>query len=268
MKSQAESQLSSAEPIRVLVNGKAPGPSDLRHPALINYGHFTSMQVRGGKVRGLALHLDRIARSHHDLFGSSLDVLQTQEFMRTAVEAMPDCYLRTVFYESTPGEPTVMTVQRPPVGANAEPVALMPVNYQRPLAHIKHNGTFCKIYHAVLAERAGFDDALHTTPDGWIAETTGANIGFYDGNRVYWPDQPSLPGITWNLLENGLQERGIGSQRIPVNVARVGNFASAFLTNSMGVAPISRIGDTPMGDPLPVVTLLTAVYDEIAWDDI
>jgi len=46
MKSQASSQLSSDGPLRILLNGHTPTGADLQHPALINYGHFTSMQVR------------------------------------------------------------------------------------------------------------------------------------------------------------------------------------------------------------------------------
>ncbi len=178
MESQASSQLSSDGPLRILLNGHTPTGDDLHHPALINYGHFTSMQVRSGKVRGLHLHLERIERSHRELFGHGIDLDHARDLMRLAADGMPDSYLRTTFFEQNPGQLSVMTVQRPPVAANTEPVSLLPVEYQRPVAHLKHVGTFCKIFHAVQAERAGFDDALHISFDGFISETTGENIGF------------------------------------------------------------------------------------------
>jgi len=261
-------QLSSAGPLRVLVNGQSPGPEDLTHPALINYGHYTAMQARGGRVRGLDLHLDRIARTHRDLFASDIDLDLVRGHMRAAVRDMPDCYLRTVFFETEPGTADVMTVQRPPVDASTEPVALLPVDYQHPFAHMKHMGTFSKIYHSVVAQRTGFDDAVHTTADGWISETTGANIGFQDGSRIVWPAQPALQGVTKSLLEAALQREGIESMTEPVNVRDVSAFSAAFLSNSVGVAPVGRIGALDLGDPTPVVELLTGLYESTPWDEI
>jgi branched-subunit amino acid aminotransferase/4-amino-4-deoxychorismate lyase len=268
MKSQASSQLSSEGPLRILLNGHTPTGDDLQHPALINYGHFTSMQVRSGRVRGLHLHLERIQRSHRELFGHGIDLDHARDLMRFAVEEMPDSYLRAMFFEQHPGRLSVMTAQRPPVAANTEPVYLLPVEYQRPVAHIKHVGTFCKIFHSVQAERAGYDDALHISVDGFVSETTGANIGFYDGTQVVWPTQPSLPGVTWHLLETALSTNGTPSVREPVDVRDLGSFAAAFLTNSMGVAPIGEIGTVPMGDPTHIVAELRSIYDQIPWDEI
>lgn len=261
-------QLSSAGLLRVLVNGLPPGPDGLTHPALINYGHYTAMQVRGGRARGIDLHLDRIARTHRDLFASDIDLDLVREHMRTAVLDLPDCYLRTVLFESEPGHPDVMTVQRPPVEVSTEPVALLPVDYQHPFAHMKHMGTFSKIYHSVVAQRNGFDDALHTTGDGWISETTGANIGFLDGSRVVWPAQPALQGVTKSLLEDALKREGIETVTEPINVRDVSELSAAFLSNSVGVAPVGRIGARDLGDPGPVVELLSGLYESTPWDDV
>ena len=38
------------------LNGQRASAEDLRHLAVINYGHYSSMQVRNGAVQGLALH--------------------------------------------------------------------------------------------------------------------------------------------------------------------------------------------------------------------
>jgi hypothetical protein len=40
------------------VNGRAATDSELRALALGGYGHFTAMQLRGGRTRGLQLHLE------------------------------------------------------------------------------------------------------------------------------------------------------------------------------------------------------------------
>ena len=48
----------SAAPVpRIEINGHAATAGELAVPALVNYGHFTAMQVRDLRVRGLALHL-------------------------------------------------------------------------------------------------------------------------------------------------------------------------------------------------------------------
>ncbi|HWB34847.1 MAG TPA: hypothetical protein VHA75_02375 [Rugosimonospora sp.] len=44
----------------VWVDGHAARTQDLSALALVNFEHFTSMQVRGGLVRGLAGHLARV----------------------------------------------------------------------------------------------------------------------------------------------------------------------------------------------------------------
>ena len=41
------------------LNGKPATLDDLQSLALTNYGHFTSMRLENGTVRGLSLHLDR-----------------------------------------------------------------------------------------------------------------------------------------------------------------------------------------------------------------
>ena len=113
----------------------------------------------GGEVHSEDSLASPPLRSHRELFGHGMDLDHARDLMRLAADGMPDSYLRTTFFEQHPGRLSVMTVQRPPVAANNDPVTLLPVEYQRPVAHLKHVGTFCKIFHAVQAERAGFDDA-------------------------------------------------------------------------------------------------------------
>ena len=93
-------------------------------------------------------------------------------------------------------------------------------------------------------------------------------MAFYDGTRVVWPTQPSLPGVTWHLLETALTTNKLHSAREPVNLRDVGQFTAAFLTNSVGVSPVGRIGTVQMGDVTQIVTELSSVYEQIAWDDI
>jgi hypothetical protein len=77
--------------LRAEIDGHDARADELWYPALVNYRHFTGMQVRNRAVRGLDRHLDR---------------------------------LDTVIY-------------------------------QRPMAHIKHTGTFGQIHYGLMAERNG-----------------------------------------------------------------------------------------------------------------
>ncbi len=58
--------------LRTEVDGREATAEQLRFPAF-TYGHFTAMQIRGRKVRGLALHLARLDAANRELFGVGLD---------------------------------------------------------------------------------------------------------------------------------------------------------------------------------------------------
>ena len=57
----------------VEIDGEEPSLGALRSLALDHYGHFTAMQVRGGGVRGLDVHLRRLAAQSRELFDEELD---------------------------------------------------------------------------------------------------------------------------------------------------------------------------------------------------
>ena len=201
--------------LRLEINGGPATVDQLAYPAIANYGHFTAMQVRGGAVRGLGLHLDRLDSATRELFGSGLDGDLVRKHIRHALgTGIPDASVRiSVFQEDSSEPPSIMVVVRPPGEQPAVPQRLTAVSYLRPVAHIKHAGTFGQIYHGEAAERAGFDDALLTGRGGVISEGTITNIGFFDGNALIWPSAPLLAGITMQLVSTALAERGIPSRR-------------------------------------------------------
>ncbi|MDI1290977.1 MAG: class IV aminotransferase, partial [bacterium] len=88
------------------------------------------------------------------------------------------------------------------------------------------------------------------------------------GSRIVWPMQPALQGVTKSLLEAACKREGIESVSEPVNVRDMSEFSAAFLSNSVGVAPVGRIGAQELGDPGPVVELLGRLYESTPWDEI
>lgn len=225
------------------INGREPAVHELLHATLVNYAHFSVMQVREGRTRGLELHLSRLVAAHRELFNSELDVDHVRGCMRGAVAAHPDCTLRVTCFEIDRDRPLVLTVVRPPNDSDARPRSLTTVEHTRPLAHLKHVGMFALIRFGNAAEDAGFDDAVLITPDGRIAETTIGNIGFVEGATIVWPDAPQLLGITRQLLDRDLERLGRTVVSRPITPDTLDSYDAAFVTNSTGVAAVARIGD-------------------------
>ncbi|MCO6000042.1 aminotransferase class IV family protein [Actinoallomurus rhizosphaericola] len=255
-------------PLRVEVDAGPATADHLRHLALVNYGHLTVMQVRGRRTRGLDLHLARLDAANRELFGTGLDGDRIRHHIRHALgDDIPDATVRLVVFRPDDAEDvSVMVIVRPPGGMPPDPQSLQTVEYQRPVAHIKHVGAFGQIYHGAAAERAGFDDALLTAPGGVISETSIANIGFFDGGSVVWPDAPLLAGITMQLLEPALAARGLPSRRRTVRVADLPSFDTVFVSNSGGVAPVGRVDDVTLPIDPKLVGILLEAYESVPWD--
>lgn len=49
------------------------------------WGHFTAMQVRGGRTRGLGLHLSRLEAAHQELYGRVLGGPEVRARIRHAL---------------------------------------------------------------------------------------------------------------------------------------------------------------------------------------
>lgn len=256
------------EILRIEINGGPATVDQLAYPAIANYGHFTAMQVRGAAVRGLALHLARLDSATRELFGTGLDGDLVRAYIRQALgDGTPDASVRvSVFQPDSDERPSIMVVVRPPADPPTVPQRLTAVRYERPVAHIKHVGMFGQIYHGEAAERAGFDDALLTGPGGVIAEGTTTNIGFFDGDLVIWPAASSLAGITMQLVTRTLAERGLPPRHDTIHITDLASFRAAFVTNSLGVAPVGQIDDQILPTDPKFIRNLTQAYESVPWD--
>lgn len=245
-------------------DGHPATEDDLRTALFFNYGHFTALQVRDGRVRGLGLHLARLDAANRELFQLPLEGGRVRALIRHALESAgaADASVRVHAYlPPDAGGTSVMVSVRGPARMAPEPVGLMSVPYARTAPHLKRPGEFGQTYYGNLARRSGFDDALLTLPDGSVTEGAITNVGFWDGASVIWPQAPALCGITMALLERELPGTGTPSLRRPVTLDGLGAFRSAFVTNSQGMAPVARIDDTAFTVDGELMKRLEAAYE-------
>jgi branched-subunit amino acid aminotransferase/4-amino-4-deoxychorismate lyase len=250
--------------VRIEIDGRPVTAESLWETAS-GYGHFTAMQVRGTRTRGLQLHLDRLEAANRELFDLELDREHIRHLIRHALAEAEDGSVRVYVFESDDDPATMVTV-RPPAGV-ATPQRLRSVSYQRPEPHLKHLATGQGFY-GRLAHRDGFDDALLTAAHGEISETTVANICFFDGSGFVWPSAPQLRGITMQLLERRLPELGVPSRGAAVRLDDVASFAGAFLANARGCAAVSAIDRTQLSTDAAQLTVLADAYASVPWDAI
>lgn len=253
---------------RIEIDGQSPTTEQLTAAALDSYGHFTAMQVRNHRVRGLELHLARLTSAHLELFGGGLDDRVVMERVRHALGMTAGDASVRVYLRHLDDQPSVMVTVRPPGEMPAGPWRLHAVPYQRSVAHVKHLGDFGQGYFQRLAWRSGFDEALLTGANGVISEGSITNVGFFDGTSVVWPDAPMLAGITMQVLTARIGEFGLTSRRAEVKLADVQSFDGAFVTNARGIAAVAAIDEAVLPVAAERMARLMTAYDSAGWDRI
>jgi branched-subunit amino acid aminotransferase/4-amino-4-deoxychorismate lyase len=257
---------------RIELNGRAATVDDLRCLALLNYGHFTTMRVESGAVRGLDRHFDRLDRATRALFGRPLDLESVRACMRGALRGYRGtCAMRvTVFSKAlqrdrpaAPSAPDVLISLSAARGGPSAPLRLKTFHHERMLPEIKHVATFPLFYYRRLAQLAGFDDALFVDGAGCISEASVWNIGFLEGDTVVWPEGPMLEGISMQLIRAGLHARGIATTTRRIARDDLHRYRLAFLTNaSCCVQPVASIDDVGFdADPVSFARL-AACHDD------
>jgi branched-subunit amino acid aminotransferase/4-amino-4-deoxychorismate lyase len=226
------------------LDGRPISVGELQTLALTNYGHFTSFRVEDGRVRGLQMHLDRLAMDCQTLFGVPLDGEYVRGMIRRGMPQHGIATVRvTVFdpatdlgHPATADDPHVLVTRRQPADLPLPPLSVQTRRFLRDTPQVKSVGLFGALVQRRSAQLAGFDDALFVDDAGMISEGGTWNVGFFDGKQVVWPDASCLPGVTMRLLQNS-------SHRIaPVNLGVVNSMHLAFATNAaIGVRAITKI---------------------------
>ncbi|MEW1722802.1 aminotransferase class IV family protein [Streptomyces sp. NPDC093109] len=249
------------------LNGKAVEVEALQNLALTNYGHFTSMRVEDGRVRGLSLHMERLQRDCETLFGADLDPEHVRDLARRAVLSNGATVVRvTVFdpnldmgHPSSADEPRVLVTSRPAADLPLPPLRAQSRTYTRDLPSVKSVGLFSSLHHRRTAQLNGFDDALFVDARGTISEGGTWNIGFFDGDQVIWPASDCLPGVTMRLLQQTHEH-----DTRPVGLADLPHMRAAFATNAaVGVRAVSGVDSIVLPETHAVIDTLRREYLEV-----
>ncbi|MER6996184.1 aminotransferase class IV family protein [Streptomyces sp. NPDC000410] len=249
------------------VNGVPAAIEDVQALALTNYGHFTTMRVENGAVRGLSLHLDRLVRDCDTVFGAELDPDRVLHCVRREVAGRAGVFtVRVTVFDpaldmlrpALKADPHILVTTRAAGALSPPPFKVSCVPFHRDTAAVKHVALFGQLRVRRQAQLAGFDDALLIEPDGRISEGTTWNVGFVDeAGTVVWPEADVLPGVTMRLLQAA---HGPSATR-PVRFGELPSMQAAFATNtSIGVRTLSAVDEVTFPVDEPVLAALREAY--------
>ncbi|MFI0470989.1 aminotransferase class IV family protein [Saccharopolyspora sp. 5N102] len=252
------------------LNGAPASIDQIKALALTNYGHFTSMLVENNRVRGLSLHMERLARDCRHLFNVELDTDRVRAYVLKALGSGGAATVaRVTIYDpaldlgsiGSSAAPSVLVTTRTAAQGQPKPWRLQTVSYRREMPMVKHVGLFGTMRHRRSAQREGFDDVLFMNPDGTISEIATSNIGFVRGDQIIWPRSECLPGVTMALLRQALDEPVITE---PLTPSDLHDMDAAFATNAAtGVRPVRSVDSAEWSADHKELRRLCELYAEI-----
>jgi branched-chain amino acid aminotransferase len=228
---------------------------------------------KGSAVFRLTNHLERLHNSAR-LLGMeipySVDELKATCHELIGINGLPECYLRPiVFYGygelgvSAVGNPVETVIMSWPWGAYLGEEGLKKgihakiSSWQRigpnVIPHVaKATGVYLNSMLAVTeANRAGYDEAILLTAEGYIADGSGENVFIVRDGVIYTPDLSTasiLPGITRDTVIQIAQD--LGYRVVEKSLIRSDLYLAdeAFMTGTAAeVTPLRAIDDVEIG---------------------
>ena len=187
---------------------------------------------RGTAVFRLTEHLKRLQNSARLLgmdLGYSVDELRAACHELIAANGLPECYLRPIAFfgygelgvhtRGNPVEVAIMNWQWAPYlgeQGQRDGIRAMVSSWNRvgpnTIPHVaKATGVYLNSMLAVTeANRAGYDEAILLTAEGFIADGSGENVFVVKDGELYTPDLSTsiLPGITRDTVIQIAQDLG------------------------------------------------------------
>ena len=240
---------------------------------------------RGPAVFRLRDHLKRLddsARLLHMDLGYTIDELREASLELIGRNGLPECYLRPIaFYGygelgvSTAGNPVDVVIMSWPWGTYLgeegfkNGIRVKISSWKRVGANtIPHAAKATGIYlNSMLAvaeaNRAGYDEAILLTDDGFVADGSGENVFVVKDGALFTPPLSTsiLPGITRATLIEIAQDLGHAVEER--NLIRTDLYLAdeIFMTGTAAeVTPIRSVDDQEVGPPGAVTLKLQKAY--------
>ena len=241
--------------------------------------------AKGPAVFRLTDHLERLHNSARLLYMDipySVDELKAASMDVIAANGLPECYLRPIaFYGygelgvSTAGNPVMTVIMSWPWGAYLgdegmkNGIRCKISSWQRVGANViphasKATGIYLNSMLAVTeANRAGYDEAILLTADGYIADGSGENVFIVKNGSVATPPLSTsiLPGITRDSVIQILQDLGYTVEEKNLIRSDLITADEVFMCGTAAeITPIREIDDHEIGPPGPVTRELQTAY--------
>jgi branched-chain amino acid aminotransferase len=240
---------------------------------------------KGSAVFRLSDHLQRLNNSARLL---NMDLGYSQGELRSAcmeligANGVAECYLRPIAFfgygelgVSATGNPVDVVIMSWPwgtyLGADglAKGIRAKISSWTRigpnVIPHVaKATGIYLNSMLAVMeANRAGYDEAILLTDDGYVADGSGENLFVIKDGTIYTPDLSAsiLPGITRDTIIQIAQD--LGYTVVEKQLIRTDLYLAdeVFMTGTAAeVTPLREIDDQPIGPPGPVTLAIQQAY--------
>ena len=227
---------------------------------------------KGTAVFRLSEHLKRLdnsAKLLHMELPYSIEELRLACHELIAANGLPECYLRPIAFfgygelgVSAMGNPVDVVIMSWPWGAYLgedglkNGISAKISSWERigpnVIPHVaKATGVYLNSMLAVTeANRAGYDEAILLTGEGFIADGSGENVFIVKGGELYTPDLATsiLPGITRDTVIQIAQDLGYTVHEKSLIRSDLYLADEAFMTGTAAeVTPLRAVDDIEIG---------------------
>jgi branched-subunit amino acid aminotransferase/4-amino-4-deoxychorismate lyase len=251
---------------------------------LLGDGLYETLHARNGRLFRWEQHWKRF------VFGANflkIKIPETELTLRQAAgeliarNQLPHCMVRMTLSRgvgvrgySTRGanQPSLVISCHPPPAADPRKPALwrlivasprLPAN--DPLARFKSCSKLPQILARMEADAAGADEALLLNTDGFVAEATGSNLFWIDGDTVFTPalEAGILPGVTREAVFEICQGLRLPCREANITPAELRAAQGIFLSlSSFGIAECVSLDGHPLRQAFQVEAIRGA-YEEL-----
>jgi branched-chain amino acid aminotransferase len=240
---------------------------------------------KGSAVFRLTEHLQRLQNSARLLnmeLPYSVEELRAASLELIGANGVAECYLRPIAFfgygelgVAATGNPVDVVIMSWPWGTylGAEGlekgIRVKISSWTRVgsnmIPHVaKATGIYLNSMLAVMeANRAGYEEAILLTSDGFIADGSGENVFLVKDGTIYTPDLSAsiLPGITRDTIIQIAQDLGYTVAEKQLIRTDLYLADEAFMTGTAAeVTPLREVDDHPIGAPGPVTLAIQRAY--------